>query len=153
MAPDTYALRQGIDHLPGQVGLTNQEPGRTVQKKKKNRRFSRQERVETVNPRAVVNLTNQALTDEEHLLLQKGLNFVPTPAPLTELETRIEFLEFERRVRLKHYFRDSEDLDQCPTSFRIPSSFTPLLGQNKTLDKFLTELEGHIITISQFQFF
>ena len=54
----------------------------------------------------VVNLSSRALTVPEETLLQKGLNFCPTPGEpsLSEIHTDLE--KFHNNLRWKQYFQD-----------------------------------------------
>ena len=66
----------------------------TPSKTKKNRRFQRKS--------STVNLSNYKLTKAEESLLEKGLNFIPTPNQEHEAKITQDFLLFERKLRLYH---------------------------------------------------
>ena len=63
-------------------------------KTKKTRRFQRKS--------SIVNLSNYKLTTAETTLLEKGLNFIPTPYQEHEAKITQDFLLFERKLRLYH---------------------------------------------------
>lgn len=131
-------------HLHHHQTTTQSQPPGQHQEKKKNRRFQQRHSTEPVNPIAVVNLTNIPLSKSEHLALQKGLNFIPTPPSTPNIRRRIDFQFFERRVRLAHFFQDAPFLRNKDKS-HIPSAFTPRPGFNRTLDGFLHTAEQLII--------
>ena len=51
---------------------------------------------------SIVNLSNYKLTKTETSLLEKGLNFIPTPNREHEARIVQDFLLFERKLRLHH---------------------------------------------------
>ena len=56
----------------------------------------------------VINMSNTPLSDAQIKLLSKGLKFTPTPkSNKRELESDIK--EFNRRLRLKEYFYESDE--------------------------------------------
>ena len=72
----------------------------------------------------VVNLSKRALSDAEISVLSKGLKFVSTPKEVDFSQIKIDLENFGRRLRLKWYFRDSEDFSEVPV-FRPCSKFNP----------------------------
>ena len=62
--------------------------------KNKKRRFQKRN--------SIVNLSNYKLTKTETSLLEKGLNFIPTPNREHEARIVQDFLLFERKLRLHH---------------------------------------------------
>ena len=57
----------------------------------------------------VVNLSNYKLTQQEEKLLNKGLNFIPTPPREHPSHILQDYLLFDRKLRLKYYFIDKPD--------------------------------------------
>ena len=58
----------------------------------------------------VINLTQKTLTDEEYILLAKGLKFVPTPSTkMSKRHLMNDFHEFSRKMRCKLLFHNKND--------------------------------------------
>jgi hypothetical protein len=73
-------------------------------------------------------------------LLAKGLQFVPTPTQYSNFDSLDLFrdaLQLVRRVRLKHFFRDKEDNRGPPNPFISSSGWTPPVGLNRHLERFV----------------
>ena len=66
--------------------------------------------------RRIVNLSSVQLSTSETNLLQKGLNFCPTPPPPSMEELDRDINAFARRLFLKeyHFPEDIEDLEDIP---------------------------------------
>ena len=73
----------------------------------------------------VFNLSNKVLSQTEISVLEKGLEFVPTPNMIIEADLRREFDTFRRKSRYKWYFKDepSKDFSEIP-AFRPKSICT-----------------------------
>ena len=73
----------------------------------------------------VFNLSNKVLSQTEISVLEKGLEFVPTPNMINEADLRREFDTFRRKSRYKWYFKDepSKDFSEIP-AFRPKSICT-----------------------------
>ena len=90
--------------------------------KKQTRRFE--------NPTTnIVNLSSAQLNTYEKSLLSKGLNYIPTPAPQHAANILKEFLLFERKIRLNHYFRErnNEENEEEPDSDEDPAQLSKIL--------------------------
>ena len=94
----------------------------TTPKNKKSRRFKKRT--------SVVNLSQHKLTRDEESILQKGLNFIPTPTRGHEAKIVQDFLLFERKLRLHHKVHneekeqstdDSSEEEICPHKLLRPS--------------------------------
>ena len=72
---------------------------------KKQRRFKRQNH-------SIVNLSIHQLTKEETSILNKGLNFIPTPTIEHEAKIIQDFLLFERKLRLHHKLYQEKEEDE-----------------------------------------
>ena len=72
---------------------------------------------------SVFNLSKKVLTKTEIHVLQKGLDFAPTPTKITETDLRADFNEFARKMSCKWFFRNNstENFREAP-SFRIKSN-------------------------------
>ena len=69
---------------------------------KKARRFQRKSN-------QIVNLSKYTLNQSEISILEKGLNFIPTPSKEHEAKIVQDFLLFERKLRLYHKLHKSEE--------------------------------------------
>lgn len=94
--------------------------GSTIRAQKKNE----------VLEKRVVNLSSLQLTESETCLLQKGVNFCPTPSPPDKEELYKDIDAFARRLKLKEY-HTSENLEDIS----IESSY-----QLSTLEKINKEV-------------
>ena len=115
----------------------NQTPSR---RKHKTRRFRPRNQWEQHKPKppatTVVNISQYQPSHDELELLSLGLTFCPAPVAPTSMELHRDILHFERRVRLKHHFRDST-LPDTMDPFRISSGWTPKAGMNPHLDRYI----------------
>ena len=74
----------------------------------------------------VINLSNVQLTEDETLLLFRGLTFCPTPRHIDWTQVKADINDFSRRLRLKEYFFDSvNNCDFNPNPFRLKSAWCP----------------------------
>jgi hypothetical protein len=138
-------------------GRTTKEKDKQGKKPKKNRRFRRHQPVQEPNEKQlVVNLTGNPLNPTLKETLSLGLSFCPTQRPPKYKERLQEFLRFDRKARLSHYFHedldsemeDDEQLEPFMNSL-IPtkdSSWTPKSGMNDNLDNFLDKSKREILT-------
>ena len=79
----------------------------TTTSKTKKRRFQKRT--------SIVNLSNYTLTKAETRILEKGLNFIPTPNREHEARIVQDFLLFERKLRLHHKLHTEENQEQPAT--------------------------------------
>ena len=94
----------------------------------------------------VVNLSKRALSDAEISVLSKGLKFVSTPKEVDFSQIKIDLENFGRRLRLKWYFRDSEDFSEVPV-FRPRSKFNPR-HKDVAIEVYLSKLEDELMKLS-----
>ena len=76
----------------------------------------------------IVNLSTYKLTPAEENLLNKGLNFIPTPSREHPLHILQDFLLFDRKLRLKYFFMDKEiENNTSPEDrpFKLTTGWTP----------------------------
>ena len=72
----------------------------------------------------IYNLTNIVLTDEQYLMLGKGLKYIPQPKSSNIKQSILRsFDEFARKVRCRYHFHNPGDNIIHP--FRSKSQFTP----------------------------
>ena len=95
-------------------------------------RASRAKKKQEVLEKRIVNLSSIRLTPSETSILQKGLNFCPTPPSprIEELDKDID--SFARRIYLKEYHA-SEDLEDI--AFETPYQSSTLEKLNKKTTK------------------
>ena len=86
-----------------------------------------------------VNLSTYKLTPAEENLLNKGLNFIPTPSREHPSHILQDFLLFDRKLRLKYFFMDKE-MDNNTLSedrpFRLTTGWTPPATQDMNFDNY-----------------
>ena len=95
--PTTGPTSRSIDFILSTTTTT------TSKNNKKNRRFHRKS--------AIVNLSTYKLTKSEESLLEKGLNFIPTPQQEHEAKITQDFLLFEHKLRLYHKYHREQNLE------------------------------------------
>ena len=71
----------------------------------------------------MINLTKHNLGAAENSLLEKGLNFIPTPKDITNSPIKEAATKFSRRLKLAYRFRRSKN--HFKEKFVAPSTFTP----------------------------
>ncbi|XP_061192295.1 uncharacterized protein LOC133200524 [Saccostrea echinata] len=93
----------------------------------------------------VFNLTPDRLSDDEYLLLAKGLKFVPSPiSHQVKQQVMRDFNEFARKLKCKYMFHDP-DSDNNIHPFRMKSGFEPQIINNSVqtyIDKTRLELSS-----------
>ena len=72
----------------------------------------------------VINLSSRKLTDNEYLLLARGLKFIPTPSiKFAKVKLMRDFDEFARKLRCRYLFQNQNSEELHP--FRINSNYEP----------------------------
>ena len=71
----------------------------------------------------VINLSSMKLGTSEYNVLEKGLNFIPTPREITKIPILEAATKFSRRLKLAYHFRNSQN--HVPQKFIEKSSWTP----------------------------
>ena len=124
---------------PTQPSTTRTTTTPETTEKTKHRRFKKHK------PTNIHNLSRYQLTSSESRLLEKGLNFIPTPYPEHPARLLQDYLLFDRKLRLKYHFHhdstsslDSSLEEEVPQNDILhPSSgWTPNSGQDPFLDAF-----------------
>ena len=79
-----------------------------------------------------MNLSNYKLTKHETSILEKGLNFIPTPSREHEVKILQDFLLFERKLRLYHKLhKREEDIETTDESSEEEDSPHKILRPSK----------------------
>jgi len=94
----------------------------------------------------VLNLSNKVLTEAEISVLSKGLGFSPTPKELDRSQLKQDLEEYGRRLRLKWFYRESEDFEIRPRVFKVPSKFNPK-NVDAAIEIYLSTLEEKLMNI------
>lgn len=79
------------------------------QEQKKHTRCRRLKHYKLDSTKFLVNLSNKPLSIHHLSVLQKGLNFIPTPLHTNHIHTVKDTLLFNRRTRLTHFFQNAPD--------------------------------------------
>lgn len=88
----------------------------------------------------IVNLSPKILTPEHLSILQKGLNFIPTPSHTNHIHTIKDTLLFNRRVRLAHFFQNYPE-QRTDTIFpKTNKGWIPPSGIDPDIDSFTHHL-------------
>lgn len=105
----------------------------------------------------MLNLSSRKLSDDEYLLLGKGLKFCPKTKSHDRVKLAEEIFKYTRRLRLKEYFYSlsSENNDANNTDdqnrFNLPfinnkgSTFTPSSGRDIYLDFYISAVTQEIL--------
>ena len=109
-------------------------------KRKRNRRFHKPIKNQH-DDRWVINLSRHNLNQDELSILNKGLNFVPTPLPIPISDQLRDIYLFNRRLKLKYFFRNSEPKSTF-NPFKRTTGWTPLIGNEPALDTYVKLLEN-----------
>ena len=135
---------------------TRNEKFLALSQKKKTRNFQkRQKRLEN-SKKFILNLSNHTLSENEILLLGRGLKFVPT-TKLTPNKIMKDFSNFENKLRWKYHFHVSEPREKPNEVVKLlqfwsKSDLVPPLANNAIEDYILAtkmdisntnELEHH----------
>ena len=126
---------------PTTAATTTTETGSTTQSGQETQERRRPRRRKFIKPgSAIVNLSNHQLSQPEISLLDKGLNFIPTPPREHPAKILQDLLLFDRRIKLHNFFFGSDNRiqEQQPLHPLIkPSSgWTPQSGLEPHIDIF-----------------
>ena len=113
-----------------------------------NRRFLKKEDLDRKHllhssDRAIVNLSKHTLTIHEKTLLSRGLSFCPQPTHLDSIDIHRDTLLFNRRLRLKQFFKEESCKSRYP--FQNPTGWTPPVGKSPTLDTYINVTTTEIL--------
>ena len=91
----------------------------------------------------IINLSDYTLSTPEKTLLSRGLSFCPQPTQVDTLDIQRDTLLFNRRLRLKHLFRDQNNTNR--DIFTNPTGWTPPVGKSPTLDTYINVTTTEIL--------
>jgi hypothetical protein len=99
---------------------------------------------QTVSPHShnnvrIINLSQRHISVNEKKILEKGLKFTPTPRR-DSLDLIKDTEEFCRKLRLREYFENEENVDK--SLVRNKSKFKPQPNRDKHLDDFIKCLQS-----------
>ena len=97
----------------------------------------------------VFDLSDRILTENEIKVLDKGLNFVPTPEKLDGLQIKNDLEKLGTDIKLRMFYQNdlSPSFSEKPT-FKVPSSWTPPIIFMQ-LELYLSEIEDKLININE----
>ena len=97
----------------------------------------------------VFNLSDRVLTGNEIKVLDKQLNFVPTPEKLDRLQIKNDLEKLGRDIKLRMFYQNdlSPSFSEKP-AFKVPSSWTPPI-RDVQLELYLSEIEDKLININE----
>ena len=127
--------------------LTPTSPYKRRRKRSKRSR-GKQNLPSSITPDTVINLSNVPLSEDETSLLNKGLNFCPTPLRVSTFQLEFDLAMFYRRLRLREYFhngiqpQDTNTGEVCRHPFRITNkSWTPAKNRQHALEAYIEAVD------------
>ena len=75
----------------------------------------------------IINLTKHSFTKAEYKLLNKNLNFIPTPKVYNKNELDADLNDFFRRIKLKAYFKNTPNELKNPSSRKFTKKGTQVI--------------------------
>ena len=126
------------------INRRNNKIGGLVAKQRRRSRFRRPSQQSMPSPptNTVVNLSSSSITDAEHRLLTKGLNFCPTPPKVDQVMLSQDLTEYYRRLRLSEFFFDSGPQEVEP--FRIKSTWVPPKNRVPALETYVQAVSSQV---------
>ena len=94
----------------------------------------------------IINLSKYQLTKEEEKLLNKGLNFIPTPVQEHPSHILQDYLLFDRKLRLQYFFKDKKDMIPKEDYFQIIYRMDPPAAQDFNLDNYRKFTQQEILS-------
>ena len=124
--------------------------GLLAKQQRRHRRFRRPRPEATLPPvpNTVINLSSCIISDAEHKLLSKGLNFCPTPREVNQAQLSQDLTEYYRRIRLREFFLDAETCD--PEPFRIKSTWIPPKNRIPALETYVQVVSSQVTNPDNF---
>ena len=137
-------IEKGLSNLNSVLtDRRNKKIGGLVAKQRRHNRFRRSPQSTPLPPtNTVVNLSSSSLTDAEHTLLSKGLNFCPTPPKVDQVMLSQDLTEYYRRLRLTEFFFDSGSSKEEP--FRVKSTWVPPKNRVPALETYVQAVSSQV---------
>ena len=85
----------------------------------------------------IFNLSSRKLSKYEMSVLSRGLKFTPTPDKSKDEQLANDVSEFHRKLKLKEYFHENENIQEDDSLVRNNSYFEPPEGRNQSLDEYI----------------
>ena len=119
---------------PTQAGKTRNR------RKRKPRKTHKTTNLDTTS---VINLSQTPLSNDELLVLARGLTFCPTPKRINLAELSADINDFTRCMRLKEYFHDHNNSTQPNehNPFHNKSSWTPPTDRDPALNTYVDAIK------------
>ena len=94
----------------------------------------------------VINLSDYSLSYSNLRVLSLGLRFTPNPTHVDRLSLKESLRRFDRNLRLREYFADSDSPVDCDTiKFRKKTTWTHPTNRDKALDMFISAVESELM--------
>ena len=94
----------------------------------------------------VINLSDYSLSYFDLRVLSLGLKFTPNPPHVDRLSLKESLRRFDRNLRLREYFADSDSpVDFDTITFRKKTTWTPPPNRDKALDMFISVVESELM--------
>ena len=96
----------------------------------------------------VINLSKHSVTKKQFKVLNKNLNFCPTPEYYNKKEIKSDTKKIERKIKLKDFFelKNQEKLKENNSTFTYISSITPKSAwESQKITAPLTSSRKHLI--------
>ena len=120
---------------------------RITRRLRKSKSYTKRKGPIRLDTSTVINLSNVQLTEDETLLLSRGLTFCPTPRHIDWTQVKADINDFSRRLRLKEYFFDPQNnRDFNPNPFRLKSTWCPPPNREPVLDIYIDSVERDIMS-------
>ena len=148
----SHATPSENQQVPQTTSIGNNSTSNTrAQKRRKTRRsrkstYAKRKAPIRLDTSTVINLSNVDLTEDEVLLLSRGLTFCPTPRHIDWAQIKADINDFSRRLRIKEFFYDNNNCDLEPNPFRLKSTWCPPANREPVLDIYIDSVERDIMT-------
>ena len=124
--------------------LAKEKPTKT--KRHRSKKSDRIKKESNVN--SVVNVSNVTLSEGEMSLLSRGLSFCPKPSRIDQFQLRDDIKRFSRRLRLREFFYDPEEINEdLINPFKPKSNWTPEINREPALEAYIKSVREDIYRI------
>ena len=139
-----------INNTPTPSPTAPTQAGKTRNRRKRKPRKTH--KTTNLDTTSVINLSQTPLSNDELLVLARGLTFCPTPKRINLAELSADINDFTRRMRLKEYFHDHKDSTQPNehNPFHNKSSWTPPTDRDPALHTYVDAIKHDILTVNRY---